>query len=114
MAELTTTGSISTRFSKSRVGKGDVIKDFNAGGVLDLIDLRDIDAKTGGANNKFKFIGTQDFHHRAGELHYVKINKPGHDHDRTIVEGDVNGNGRADFQIVLLGLHNLHGGDFVL
>jgi len=99
---------------ESRVGKGDVIKDFNAGGVLDLIDLRDIDAKTGGANNKFKFIGTQDFHHRAGELHYVKINKPGVVHDKTIIEGDVNGNGRADFQIVLLGLHNLHGNDFVL
>jgi hypothetical protein len=35
-------------------------------------------------------------------------------HDRTIVEGDVNGDGRADFPIVLTGLHNLHGGVFVL
>jgi len=99
---------------ESRVGKADVIKDFDAGPGDDLIDLRDIDAKTGGADNKFKFIGTQDFHHRAGELHYVKINKPGVVHDKTIIEGDVNGNGRADFQIVLLGLHNLHGNDFVL
>lgn len=100
--------------AESRVRKGDVIRDFNAGPGHDHIDLNDIDAKKGGADNKFHFIGTQGFHHKAGELHYVKINKPGHNHDTTIVEGDVNGDGRADLQIVLIGLHNLHGSDFFL
>jgi Ca2+-binding RTX toxin-like protein len=99
---------------ESRVRKGDVIKDFDAGPGEDLIDLRDIDAKTGGANNKFVFIGTNGFHHKAGELHFVKHNKAGTAHDTTVVEGDVNGNGRADFQIILTGLHNLKAGDFLL
>jgi Ca2+-binding RTX toxin-like protein len=99
---------------ESRVGKGDVIKDFDAGLGEDVIDLRDIDARKGGADNNFKFIGTQHFHHMAGELHYTKINKPGHAHDKTIIEGDVNGDGRADFQITLFGLHKLHGNDFLL
>ena len=71
-------------------------------------------ARTGGADNKFVFIGTQAFHHKAGELHYVKHNNAGTAHDTTVIEGDVNGNGKADFQIVLTGLHNLHSGDFVL
>jgi Ca2+-binding RTX toxin-like protein len=100
--------------NESKRGAADVIKDFGTGSDIDLIDLEDIDAKKGGADNKFKFIGTQDFHHRAGELHYVKLNKPGHDHDRTIVEGDINGDGRADLQIILTGLHNLKGHDFIL
>jgi len=96
---------------ETRVGKGDVITDFHR---HDRIDLKDIDARTGGADDKFHFIGTQAFHHKAGELHYVRHNAPGTAHDKTVIEGDVNGNGKADFQIVLLGLHNLHGGDFIL
>lgn len=100
--------------NESKRGAADVIQDFDFGGGPDLIDLRDIDAKKGGADNKFKFIGTQHFQHKAGELHYIKHNAPGTAHDKTIVEGDVNGDGRADFQIVLLGLHKLHGGDLLL
>lgn len=100
--------------NESKRGAADVIKDFDFAGDLDLIDVRDIDAKKGGADNKFKFIGTQHFHRKAGELHYVKFNAPGTAHDKTIVEGDINGDGRADLQIVLLGLHNLTKGDFLL
>ncbi len=85
----------------------DVIKDFKHG--VDDIDLRTIDASTKkGGNQNFKFIGTQKFHHVAGELHYVKAG------GNTIVEGDVNGDGRADFQIQLTGLKTLTAGDFVL
>jgi Ca2+-binding RTX toxin-like protein len=97
---------------ETRVGNADVIKDF--GTSADHIDLKGIDARAGGADNKFVFIGTQAFHHKAGELHYVKHNNAGTAHDTTVIEGDVNGNGKADFQIVLTGLHNLHSGDFVL
>jgi Ca2+-binding RTX toxin-like protein len=100
--------------NESKRGAPDVIKDFDFGGDPDFIDLRDIDARKGGADNKFKFIGTQHFHHKAGELHYTKFNKPGHDHDKTVVEGDVNGDGRADLQIILTGLHHLKAGDFIL
>jgi hypothetical protein len=34
--------------------------------------------------------------------------------DKTIVEGDTDGDGRADFQIALTGLIKLSQGDFVL
>jgi hypothetical protein len=82
---------------------------------IDDIDLRDIDAKKGVAGNqKFHWIGGSDFHHLKGELHFDKVNRPGTASDKTIVAGDVNGDGRADFQIELTGLIHLTKGDFVL
>jgi Ca2+-binding RTX toxin-like protein len=85
----------------------DVIKDFTHG--VDDIDLRTIDASTkAGGNQNFKFIGTQKFHNVAGELHYLKSG------GNTIIEGDINGDGRADFQIQLTGLKTLSAGDFLL
>lgn len=44
----------------------------------------------------------------------MKINHPGTTNDKTIVEGDVNGDGRADFQVELTGLLHVSKGDFVL
>jgi 6-phosphogluconolactonase (cycloisomerase 2 family) len=85
----------------------DVILDFSHG-QGDRIDLAGIDAKSGGGNQAFKFIGKQGFHHQKGELHFVK--KVGF----VIVEGDVNGDGRADFQIEVEGVASLAKGDFVL
>ncbi|MGH6736814.1 MAG: calcium-binding protein [Methyloceanibacter sp.] len=86
-------------------GKRDVIHDFERG--TDDIDLRTIDAKTGGGNQAFKFIGKQDFHDRKGELRYEdKGNK-------VIVQGDVNGDGKADFEI-LVKVGALSAGDFLL
>ena len=70
--------------------------------------LGSIDAKAGGGNQAFKFIAKQAFHHKAGELHY-KFAGP-----NTLIEGDTNGDGRADFQIQLTGLKTLTAGDFVL
>jgi VCBS repeat-containing protein len=77
----------------------DVILDFSgAGGEHDQIDLSAMDAKKGHGNQAFKFIGTKKFHHKMGELHIVK-------HGTYVtVEGDVDGNGKADFQI---DAHNL-------
>ena len=40
--------------------------------------------------------------------------KPGSSLDHTIVEGDVNGDARADFQIDLSGLINFTATDFIL
>lgn len=97
--------------SKSETGKTaskrDKITDFQR--KVDDIDLRGIDASTKkGGDQKFKFIGTQDFHKTAGELRYEKSGS------KAIVEGDINGDGRADFQIELTGVKTLASGDFIL
>lgn len=76
---------------------------------IDDIDLSTIDASTKKAGNQaFKYIGIADFHKVAGELHYVFRGS------NTVVEGDVNGDGRADFQILLTGHKVLTVGDFIL
>jgi len=85
----------------------DILSNFTSG--VDEIDVSDIDAKTGIAGNqKFKWIGKQGFHGKEGELHYVK--KAGF----VLVEGHVNGDGKADFQIQVNGLAKLAPGDFDL
>lgn len=90
----------------------DVIADFSdTTGEHDLIDLKGIDANKGaGHNQKFKYIGTHHFHHKAGELH-IKFDAI---HDTTIVQGDVNGDAKADFEIELTGHHVLNSHDFIL
>ena len=67
---------------------------------IDGIDLRGIDAKTSAAGNQaFKFVAKLPFSDTPGELHYFKVNNPGTVNDMTIVEGDTNGDGLADFQM---------------
>ncbi|MGL4397925.1 MAG: hypothetical protein ACRCS9_15410, partial [Hyphomicrobium sp.] len=91
----------------------DIILDFKRG--QDDIDLSTIDARSGTLkNDKFVFIGNQAFHNVKGEVHFVQINKAGTANDVTMVEGDVNGDGKADFQIALKGLFTLTGSDFIL
>jgi len=92
----------------------DVIEDFSAD-VLnaehDVIDLASMDAKRGVAGDQmFKFIGSHHFHDRKGELHVL------HKTGFFLVEGDTNGDGRADFQIEVhsVGDAALVKGDFVL
>jgi hypothetical protein len=50
----------------------------------------------------------RSFHHRAGELHVVPQGI-GH----LFVEGDVNGDGHADFRIDVHGANTLADGDFI-
>ncbi|MEZ5926133.1 MAG: FG-GAP-like repeat-containing protein [Hyphomicrobiaceae bacterium] len=91
----------------------DIITDFAH--LTDDIDLSTIDASsTAAGNNAFKFIATQAFHKIGGELRFVQINVAGTVDDKTIVEGDTNGDGKADFQIELTGLVTLTAADFVL
>jgi VCBS repeat-containing protein len=102
-----------TKADSKKGAAHDVILDFSgAGGEGDKIDLSSIDAKKGHGNQSFKFIKTQKFHHKMGELHIVKHGT------HVIVEGDIDGNGKADFQI---DVHNLTDhltslakGDFIL
>jgi serralysin len=90
----------------SAVGARDRILDFTSG---DRINLSQIDAIAGTANNeKFTFIGTGAFTGHAGELHVTAAGA------NTLVSGDVTGDGKADFEILLIGSHTLHGTDFVL
>ena len=91
--------------SESAVGaRRDIILDFDRA-EGDRIDLRDIDAHAGrGGNQAFSFIGAQDFSGKAGQLRA----------ENGIVAGDVNGDGRADFQIEVRGVDSLLKGDFLL
>ena len=84
----------------------DVIAELGNG---DLIDLSAIDADTAANGNQdFVFIGAQGFHHVAGELRAV-ING-----GMTIVSGDVDGDGDADFQVGIAGAPAVDGADFLL
>jgi Ca2+-binding RTX toxin-like protein len=60
----------------------------------DKIDLRDIDANTHARGNQaFHFIGTAGFSGAEGELRFA-----GH-----LLQGDVNGDGRADLEVRIIG-----------
>ena len=85
----------------------DIITDFESG--IDKIDLATIDARTTvGGNQKFAFIGAGAFTGVAGQLHYTAIASG------LLVEGDTNGDRKADFSIVLLDATSLLSTDFAL
>lgn len=95
-----------TSIADSKVGSTlrDIIDDFNPGSEGDRIDLRSIDANINtSADNKFSFIGKAGFSGTAGELRY----------SGTIISGDVDGDGVADFQIDA-GLTKYYASDFLL
>lgn len=85
----------------------DRIRDF-AQAQSDRIDLSAIDALTGGSDDAFSFIGTAAFGNVEGQLRYQQIG------GATYVQGDIDGNGVADFVIRVDGLHTLTSGDFLL
>jgi Ca2+-binding RTX toxin-like protein len=77
--------------------------------IVERIDLRGIDADTGTAGDQaFSFVGTAAFSGVAGELRYA------FDGVDTWVQGDVDGDGAADFEIVLSGGYPMVSGDFFL
>jgi len=92
--------------STKKAGGRDTILEFDRG--ADQIDLTAIDAKNGGGDNEFKFIGKKDFHDKKGELRYVV--KDGD----AIVQGDTNGDGKADFSVHVDGVSKLKAFDFDL
>ncbi len=103
--------------SVAEIGKGatrDVIKDFTH--LSDDIDLSTIDANGGASGNKFAFLAAKGaaFTGVAGQLHWFQQNLAGTANDKTIIEGDTNGNGVADFQIQLSGLKILTAADCIL
>ena len=88
----------------------DEVTDFQQG--ADVLNLAGIDANTpnGLVNDSFSFIGGVAFGGVAGQLRAVQ-DVAG---SRTLVEGDTNGDGTADFRIALGGVFTLTSADFVL
>ncbi len=87
----------------------DVITDFTKG--QDKIDLSVIDANSAASGNQaFSFLAGngESFHKTAGELAWHTAG------GKTIVQGDVNGDGWHDFEIELTGTINLTQADFIL
>ena len=88
----------------------DQILDFTPG--TDRIDLSRIDANTvAGGDQAFTWIGSGAFSQTPGELRALDLNGTG-----WLVQGDTDGNGSADFSIILTlqGPTPLGGGDFIL
>ena len=87
----------------------DTIVDFLAADQ-DKIDLHLIDAKTStpDSNDDFHFIGQGAFTHTEREVRFEIRN------GATFVDADVNGDGKADLSIKLLGEHVLTAASFIL
>jgi Ca2+-binding RTX toxin-like protein len=93
--------------SGSGAGLRDIVTDFLEG--TDRIDFSRLDANSGIAGDQaFTFINTGAFTGVAGQLRYESVG------GNTIVQGDVNGDGIADFELQLTGAHTLTVGDFLL
>jgi serralysin len=98
---------VSAEDSSARAQARDQIIGFQTG--LDKIDLAAIDARTGGTDNDtFLWIGHRGFHEIAGELRWKAIA------DGILVVADRDGDGRADFSILLAGLTSIAEVDFLL
>jgi Ca2+-binding RTX toxin-like protein len=96
-----------TTDSGTVAGARDIIADFLSG--TDRIDLRGIDANTAvGADQAFTMINTAAFSNVAGQLRYFT------EGTNTVMEGDVNGDGVADFQLQLTGNHTFVAADLLL
>ena len=90
----------------SRLGRSrDFIEDFRQG--ADRVDVSDIDAIAGGDADGFDWIGLDAFT-SAGQLRYDQVG------GNTVIYGNVDGDARADFAIIIRGLIDLDGGDFIL
>jgi serralysin len=84
----------------------DIINDFTSGD--DIIDLSGIDARAAnGGNQAFIFIGAAAFT-ASGQLR-LNTTSP-----QPMLEGDVTGDGVADFQIVLNGVTTVTAADLIL
>ena len=96
--------------SAADIGLGalrDQVLDFVQG--IDRLDFATIDAVTGGVDNPFSYIGAGVFAGVAGQL---RAAVSGSD---TLVQGDINGDSIADFELLLVGYTTpLQTVDFVL
>ena len=102
--------------STAGVATRDTINGFDCGAVQDLIDLSAIDANrlTAGVNDAFSFIGTAAFSGGgaagAGQLRYQSLVAQ----NSALLLADVNGDGLAEFQILVRQTTVMVAGDFIL
>ena len=95
-------------FGGTTAATADLIQDFSQG-QGDRIELAAVDANSAlGGDQAFAFIGMSAFTGTAGQLRYEQIG------GSTFVYGDVNGDGVADFAIMMTGNLTLTGADFIL
>lgn len=85
----------------------DIITDFTRGEDSLYFRAADANANTDKLD-RFTFIGNEAFHGVAGELNFSVVN------GNALVCGDTNGDGIADFTIILQGVTNLTASDFAL
>jgi Ca2+-binding RTX toxin-like protein len=96
------------RLGESPAAAPDAITDFSRA-EGDRIILRSIDADTNViGDQQFSFKGQAGFHNVAGELRYQRSGSD------TLISGDIDGDGVADFAIVVNGHINFQAGDFIL
>jgi Ca2+-binding RTX toxin-like protein len=97
-------------FGGKTLSSADVIKDFSqADGDRIALSLVDANTLNGAMDDAFTFIGSSAFSKVAGQLRYG-LDANGN----TLVQGDTNGDGAADFWILLTGSRSLTGSDFTL
>lgn len=85
--------------------KRDLIINFRGGRKGDQVDLQGIDANNNtNGDQRFQFIGRNAFSGAAGELRYA----------RGILQGDVNGDRKADLELDLVGAPSLGITNFLL
>ena len=97
-------------FASAKDANKDRITDFKSK-QGDAMDVSGIDAISGNGTKQddtFTFIGDADFSNTAGELRYSKQKS------QTLIQGDVDGDGRADFAVRLTQSMNLSADDFIL
>ena len=94
------------------LARGDRIQDFRPD--VDTIDLSPLDANGALPGHRFTLLAAKGeaFHGEAGELRWHHGKSDGK--VATFVEGDINGDGRADFRLELAGQLILDKGDFLL
>jgi serralysin len=89
--------------SPTTAGQYDTIEDFQRG--HDKIDLKSIDANTNKSGDQaFKLVSA--FTNQSGQLHF--------DANTHLLQGDVNGDGTADFAIEITGVAKLTAADILL
>ncbi len=98
--------------SQSGIANRDVITDFVI--ADDVFDFSDLTLSSDAVAGTLKFVGTTAFSHVKGEVRFVKEDLAGTADDRTIVQIDNNGDGTADFEVQLTGLHTLTASNFEL
>ena len=88
--------------------RAEIIEDFSRR-QGDKIDLSQIDARPGPGNQAFAFLGSDEFTGTRGELRFIR-NSP----SDLLVQGDIDGDGTADFQFLVAGVSALLASDFLL